>query len=97
MIELVAWSGSELEGRTEEVTVDAFGEDEQLGAFACVLDDLLEDPAPASVLREAVELLGVRAGGRVLGLRARCRRQGWVWEVALVDVTVAAGADPELA
>lgn len=76
MIERVAWSGSELEGRTEEVTVDAFGEDEQLGAFACVLDDLLEDPAPASVLSEAVELLGVRAGGRFLGLRARCRPQG---------------------
>lgn len=34
------WS-EELDRRIEEVTVDAFGEAEQLGAFACVLDELL--------------------------------------------------------
>lgn len=93
----VAWSKTELDSRVEEVTVDAYGEHEQLDAFACVLDDLLDQPAPALVLGEAVELLAVRAGGDFLGLRAHCPRHDRVWEVALVDVTLDPAADPELA
>ncbi len=91
------WSRAQLASRIEEIVVDAYGDDEQLGSFECVLDELLPQPAPATVIGEPVELVSVRADGGPLGLRARCRRNGRTIEVALVDVTLSPAADRELA
>lgn len=93
----VGWSEAELQRRIEEVTVDAYGDDEQLESFACVLDELLERPLPATVLGAPVEVLSVQTGGYRQGLRARCRRAGQQWEVTLVDVAFGPDVDPELA
>jgi hypothetical protein len=43
-----------------------------------------------------VELVSVHDAGQFLGLRARCRCEGRTHEVALVDITLEAPADPEL-
>jgi len=93
----MAWSHSQLRGRIEEVIVDAYGDYEQLGSFACVLDELIHRPVPASVLGQRVELLSVAEDPELTGgLRAKCRHDGRVREVALGDVTLAEPADPEL-
>ena len=77
--------------------MDAYGDDEQLGSFECVLDELLDQPVPAIVIGEPVELISVRADGARLGLRARCRRNGRLVDVGLVDVVLAPDVDRELA
>lgn len=93
----VGWSEDELRARIEEVIVDAYGDDEQLESFACVLDELLERPVPATVLGAPVEVLSVQTGGYRQGLRARCRRGGQPWAVTLVDVTFGPDVESELA
>jgi hypothetical protein len=93
----VGWSEDELQGRIDEVTVDAYGDDEQLESFACVLDELLERPLLATVVGVPVEVVSVETGGYRQGLRARCRRDGRQWGVAIVDVDFGPDVDPELA
>ena len=92
----MGWSTRTLDNRIKEVLVDAYGEDEQLGAFACVMDNLLDEPAAATIVGEAVELMSVHDGGQLLGLRATCQRTGRTWEVALVDVELRKPVDAEL-
>jgi hypothetical protein len=92
----VMWTEADLRRHIDGVTVDAYGDYEQLSSFACLLDELLAKPAPASVVGQHVELLSIHEAGQLLGLRARCRREGRTHEVALVDVTLEAPVDPEL-
>jgi hypothetical protein len=80
------WSKEQLDERIGDVLVDAYGDAEQLGSFACVLDDLLDKPVAASVVGEPVELLSVWEDGIGAGLRAKVRRAGRTWEVVLLDV-----------
>lgn len=84
----VSWSDSELDARIEDVIVDAYGDAEQLGSFACVLDELLDVPVNATVMGEPAQLLGIDDGGPYLGLRATVRRSTGTWAVAAVDVAV---------
>lgn len=93
----MSWSKAELASRVEEIVVDAYGDDEPLGSFECVLDELLDRPVAAMVIGEPVELVSVGADGAHAGLRARCRRNGRSVEVALLDVVLAPGVDGELA
>ena len=97
MIGCVSWSKAELASRIEEIVVDAYCDDEQLGSFECMLDELLDRPVAAMVIGEPVDLVSVRAEGAHVGLRARCRRNGRSVEVALLDVVLAPGVDGELA
>jgi hypothetical protein len=90
------WSKQQRDERIEEVIVDAYGDAEQLGSFACVLDEMLDRPVAASVLGEPVELVAVSEDGDRLGLRAKCRRGGRTWHVALFDVTLGPDVDPDL-
>lgn len=92
----MTFSVAALDRRIDEVIVDAYGEHEQLEAFACMLDELAARPVAATVLGEPVELVGVEAAGELLGLRARCHRAGSAWEVALVDVVLEDPAHKEL-
>lgn len=97
MIRCVSWPKAELASRIEEIIVDAYGDDEQLGSFECVIDELLDRPVSALVIGEPVDLVSVRADGADLGLRARCRRNNRLVEVALVDVVLGPEVDRELA
>jgi hypothetical protein len=90
----VNWSKQQVEARIDDVLVDAYGDDEQLGSFACVLEELLERPVDALVMGEPVKLVSVREEG--LGLRAKVRRAGRIWDLCLLDVSMGDDVDPDL-
>ncbi len=93
----MSWSDAELDERVEEIIVDAYGDAEQLSSFACVLDELLDVPAGATAMGQAVELTAVEDGGTRLGLRATVKSPTGGWTVALVDITVDPVSRPEVA
>ena len=60
----------------EEITVDAYGEDEQLSAFCQVIEDEVPLPADAFVIGEPVSVIEIDYDGNERrGLTARCRRE----------------------
>lgn len=72
----------------EEITVDAYGDDEQLWAFRQVIEDEAGLPAQGFVIGEPVLVVAVEYDGNERrGLTARCRREdGAEYEVALSEV-----------
>ena len=93
----MSWSDAEIDDRIEEIIVDAYGDDEQLSSFACVLDELLDAPANAMAMGQPVHLTAVEDGGPRLGLRATVKSPTAKWTVALVDITVDPVSHPEVA
>ena len=82
------WSDVELDGLIEEIIVDAYGDDEQLGSFECVFGDA-DLPVAAETLGLACTLLEVvYKGDDRRGLRARLRLDGREVETGLLDVTI---------
>ncbi|MBE0618265.1 MAG: cytoplasmic protein [Proteobacteria bacterium] len=81
-------SAPELQQLVEEITVDAYGADEQLWAFRQVLEDELALPADAFVIGAPVSVLEIDYDGNERrGLTARCRREdGSEHVVAASDV-----------
>lgn len=67
------WDPAVLEALIEEVTVDAYGEDEQLTAFFTMIEESLAVPFATTVLGVEVNVVGVDLAedGRVV---ARCVR-----------------------
>jgi hypothetical protein len=90
----VNWSTQQVEARADEVLVDAYGDYEQLGSFACALEELLMRPVVAFVIGEQVELISVRE--EALGLRAKVRRAGRTSDVSLLDLSFGSDIDPDL-
>ncbi|MCX5907259.1 MAG: cytoplasmic protein [Deltaproteobacteria bacterium] len=78
----------------EEITVDAYGADEQLWAFRQVLEDAVPLPADGFVIGEPVSVLRIDYDGNErLGLRARCRREdGSEHVIAASDVVFPEGS-----
>jgi len=74
MILPVPWTQAELDRRIDEVLVDAYGEGEELGAWAVALGDTNRPALSATVMGIPVELVGVEPPELGGGLRARCRR-----------------------
>ena len=72
----------------EEITVDAYGDDEQLWAFRQAFEDEVALPADGFVIGEPVSLITVDYDGNERrGLTARCRREdGAEYVVAASDV-----------
>jgi hypothetical protein len=61
----------------DEITVDAYGEDEQLWAFRQAFEDNVVLPAEAFVIGQPVQVLLIDYDGNERrGLTARCRREG---------------------
>jgi len=86
-----------LDKMIEEITVDAYGDDEQLWAFRQAFEDNVDLPADGFVIGEPVLVIEVDYDGNERrGLTARCRREdGSEYVVALFDVVlpqVSAGA-----
>ncbi len=64
-----------LEELIEEITVDAYGEDEQLWAFLQAFEDNLTVPCDGFVIGEPVSVIAFDYDGNERrGLRAQCRR-----------------------
>jgi len=64
-----------LDDLIEEITVDAYGEDEQLSAFCQVIEDEVPLPADAFVIGEPVSVVEIDYDGNERrGLTAKCRR-----------------------
>lgn len=71
-----------LENVIEMITVDAYGEDEQLTAFHAVFESEVKTPAEATVLGHPVKVLEFDYAEPSRGLFVRCREG----DVSLVDV-----------
>ena len=85
--------GKELEALDDmiaEITVDAYGDDEQLWAFRQAFEDDVALPANGFVIGEPVSVIEVDYDGNERrGLTARCRREdGSEYVVALFDVVL---------
>jgi len=84
-----------LDALIEEITIDAYGDDEQLSAFVTVIDDEVPLPDDAFVIGEPVSVLKIDYDGRPLrGLTARCRREdNTEYEIAAADILFPAGSE----
>jgi len=85
--------GKELEALDrliEEITVDAYGDDEQLWAFRQAFEDDVTLPADGFVIGEPVSVIAVDYDGNERrGLTAKCRREnGSEYVVAVSDVVL---------
>jgi hypothetical protein len=68
-------SEEELNDLVDQITVDAYGDDEQLWAFRQVIDDEVDLPTEAFVVGEPATALKIDYDGNERrGLTARCRR-----------------------
>lgn len=84
----------DLDKLIEEITVDAYGEDEQLWAFRQVIEDEVALPADGFVIGEPVSVLVIDYDGNERrGLTARCRREdGSEHVVAATEVVFPSGS-----
>ncbi len=86
---------AELDALIDELTVDAYGDDEQLTGFHVGVEDALRRGERATVAGVSVEIVAIDCGPDArTGLLARVHRDGAMYEVALADL--AFGADSDL-
>jgi hypothetical protein len=79
-----------LDDMIEEITVDAYGDDEKLWAFLQAFGDNVELPADGFVIGEPVSVIDVDYDGNERrGLTARCRREDGSEHVVAVSEVVA--------
>jgi hypothetical protein len=84
----------ELNNLVDEITVDAYTDDEQLSAFRQAFEDEVTLPAGASLIGEPVTVLEIEYDGNERrGLTARCRRHGSVYTVAAQDLSFPDGSN----
>lgn len=78
----------ELEDLIEQITVDAYGDPEQLWAFRQAFEDELSVPCAASVIGEPVMVVQFDFDGNERrGMVAKCRREdGSLYTVSAADV-----------
>ena len=79
---------SALDRLIEEITVDAYDEDEQLMGFENAFDEGADFPCPGTVMGEEVEVLSVSVKNHRRELIATCKRGGRQYDVALLDIDV---------
>jgi hypothetical protein len=84
-------AAEDLDGLVDDITIDAYGDDEQLWAFHSALEDGIELPCDAFVINELVSLVGFDYDANLRrGLVARCRREdGSEHTVSASEVMVA--------
>jgi len=79
---------SDLDRLIEEITVDAYDEDEQLMGFENAFDEGADFPCPGTVVGEEVEVLSVSVKNNRRELIATCQRGARQYDVALLDTDV---------
>lgn len=88
---------AEIEKLVDDITVDCYGEDEQLSAFEVVINDAIDEHAKAFHLGETVYLVEVNFDmGLHAGLRAKITRQRKELEVSLLDLEIEETEEEEL-
>lgn len=87
-------SAAALDALIEELTVDAYGDEEQLGGFFVGAEEALVRGERATIAGVAVEVVSLGCGPDArTGLTARVLRDGAKHEVALADLTFIAGSE----
>lgn len=87
-------SAKQLDALIEDLTTDAYGDDEQLSGLLVGADEALVRGERASLVGADVEVMAVDAGPDArTGLLARVRRDGRTYDVALADLTFEPGSD----
>lgn len=80
-------SAARLDALIDELTVDAYGDDEQLTGFFTGAEAALRRGEPAQIVDVDIEVVATNGGQDVrTGLVARVRRAGAIYEVALRDL-----------
>ena len=87
----------ELDELIEEITTDAYGEEEQLWAFRQAFEDDLRVPCAATIVGQPVQVMKFDYDGdNRRGLTTICKRSdGSKYVVSVVDVVMAAGSKEE--
>ena len=81
---------AELDALIDELTVDAYGDEEQLSGFRVGAEEALRRGERARLVGADVEVMAVDCGPDVrTGLLARVHRDGTLYDVALADLTLA--------
>ncbi len=84
-------TAAELDALIEELTVDAYNDEEQLSGFLVGAEEALVRGEHATIAGVTVEVMSVDCGPDArTGLTARVLRDGTTHEVALADLTFAA-------
>ena len=84
-------TAAELDTLIEELTVDAYNDDEQLSGFLVGAEEALVRCEHATIAGVTVALMSVDCGPDArTGLTARVMRDGTTHEVALADLTFSA-------
>ena len=87
---------AELDRIVEEITTDAYGDDECYGAFLAVLEDELGKGCDTTVMGEDVTIEGWDYKNERQGVIAKCQKKdGRKFEVAAWEVEVAEGTPGE--
>ena len=84
---------AELDALIDEITVDAYDQDEQLMGFENAFDEDACFPCSGTVVGEEVQVLSVSRGDTRHELIATCQRHNHRYEIALLDVDL--DADPQ--
>jgi hypothetical protein len=73
-----------------EATIDCYDEDEEFWGMLATLEDELDFPLTATLIGEAVELIGLDgpASSSHRGIVAQVRRKGQIYSVSLADLQV---------
>jgi hypothetical protein len=78
---------AELDALIDELTVDAYGDEEQLSGFHVAAEEALSRGERATIVGVDVEVVGIGCGPDARsGLLARVRRDGAMHDVALADL-----------
>jgi len=84
-----------LDEMIEEITVDAYGDDEILWAFRQAFEDNVELPADGFVIGEPVSVIMIDYDGNErVGLTARCRREDSSEHIVAVNEVLLPKASP---
>lgn len=80
---------AELDALIEEITVDAYDQDEQLMGFENAFDEDASFPCPGTVIGEEVQVLSVSRADNRHERTATCQRNNRRYEIALLDIDLA--------
>jgi len=84
---MTATRRDELDELIEDITVDCYGDDEQLVGFLTAIEEELKGPVTATVVGVPVDLIEVAYDGDPRhGLLARCRRGEKTFSVCALDI-----------
>ncbi len=83
----------ELDALIEEITVDAYDEDEQLMGFENAFDEDATFPCTGTVVGEEVQVLSVSRADNRHELIATCQRHDRRYQIALLDLDLDANPD----